>query len=425
MARHPFSSSPSYLRNIRGLRELHALTLAGFDESPEADAVRDSLEGPWYDLSEIERQRLKGLSADLYSISDPIEQPLPSNPQVQRKLRESYEANQLGKWDQALDLLRRWGRHVDPALLSFLRGTIWQAAGDNETAVLFFEHASRLDPQSYKTIYLWTLGCTDPDAARKLAQEILESEEENTPNDVATASGILFDAARNQPLLETRALFERLIPALERAWKRTTSVEPAFPTLDDESRERIALLLAGCRERLGDSRAAIRHLNEAMASDPGNPSLLVFRGIFRYGREAGAIDDFRQAIQLGNRDVWPDFYLAHDAFIAGRFDDCLAHCERALTFPAPDEVRASLHEWLAIARAERRFPPDLVRSAFEEAVRLAPDSDQIRKNLAAFEQSPDTSVGPRADWVKPRALTVQAFGRPVSLLSLLPFPSAA
>src|SRR6185312_16924142 len=122
MARHPFSTNPGYIQTIRGLHQIHALTLAGQDDSPEADAIRDRLDRPWYDLSEIEKQRIKGLSEDLYSISDPSQELLPSNPQVQRKLIEISEAKQIGKWDQALELLRRWSRYIDPALLAFLRG---------------------------------------------------------------------------------------------------------------------------------------------------------------------------------------------------------------------------------------------------------------------------------------------------------------
>ena len=71
MTRRPFPTSPAYLQSLRGLHRLHALSVAGQSQSPEADALRDSLEGPWYALSETEQQRLNGLSEDLYSLSDP------------------------------------------------------------------------------------------------------------------------------------------------------------------------------------------------------------------------------------------------------------------------------------------------------------------------------------------------------------------
>src|SRR5438128_1578419 len=137
MAKHPFSTNPSYMQSIRGLHRLHELFVAGKSEDPDADAVRDSLERPWNCLSEAEQNRITGLSEDLYSIGEPPGEVLPMNPLVQRKLVEAYEARQAGKWDRALELLRRWGRYLEPPLLSYLRGSIWDEAGDHATAVLF------------------------------------------------------------------------------------------------------------------------------------------------------------------------------------------------------------------------------------------------------------------------------------------------
>jgi tetratricopeptide (TPR) repeat protein len=146
MPGHPFSTTPAYVQSIRGLLRLHQLAEAGKDESPEADAIRDNLERPWHELSEIEKQRIAGLSEDLYSISEPVGQALEMEPQAQRKVREAIAARQAGSWDKALKLLRTWGKYLDPAVLSFLRATVWESAGDSETAAIFYEHAARLDP---------------------------------------------------------------------------------------------------------------------------------------------------------------------------------------------------------------------------------------------------------------------------------------
>ena len=70
------------------------------------------------------------------------------NPQAQGKLGEAYEARERGEWDRALELLRRWGKYVPAPLLSYLRATIWEAAGERPVAAIFFEHACRLDPQN-------------------------------------------------------------------------------------------------------------------------------------------------------------------------------------------------------------------------------------------------------------------------------------
>jgi hypothetical protein len=144
MSKRPFSTSPSYVQSIEGLLRLHELTLKGEDESPEADAIRDSLERPWRDLSEIERTRITGLSEDLYSISEARGERIPTNPEAERTLSEVSEARQSGDWDKALELLRRVGQYLDPAVLSSLRGSLWQEAGDAETASLFYQHARQL-----------------------------------------------------------------------------------------------------------------------------------------------------------------------------------------------------------------------------------------------------------------------------------------
>lgn len=88
MVRKPFSTRPAYVESIRGLLRLHALTQNGGDETPEADAIRDGLERPWYELSEPEKKRITGLSEDLYSITDPRSEPLPMSPEAQKKLSD-------------------------------------------------------------------------------------------------------------------------------------------------------------------------------------------------------------------------------------------------------------------------------------------------------------------------------------------------
>jgi hypothetical protein len=147
MSQKPFSRDPNYLFSIQGLHQLHALTAAGKDQTPEADELRDTLDHPWMCLSETETDRINGLSEDLYSLSDPPQPVLPMNSDAERELDEVPKAMESGEWDEALTLLRRSSRYVDPADLSRRRGTIWLQAGDRSTAALFFEHASRIEPE--------------------------------------------------------------------------------------------------------------------------------------------------------------------------------------------------------------------------------------------------------------------------------------
>ena len=425
MTRHPFSTSPSYLQILRGFHKLHSLTLAGQDDTPEADAIRDGMDHPWYDLSETEQKRMKGLSEDLYSISDPPQESLPANPQAERKLIEADEARRAGDWDQALELLRHWGRYTEPALLSFNRGLVWQAAGDDGTAIMFFEHAARLDPKHFENCYLVNLWNSNVTAGQKLAREIIAAEMPNSAEIVFIASSIQFMDTKRNLYPECQTELTRIISALERSISRAKSDDLAFPSLKNETIKNLLFLLACCHERLANSRMAIHYLDQALEINPNDSGILVARGGFRYGVDSGAVDDLKRANDLGSQVVWPSFYLAHHSLVVGQFEECLKMCERSLIFPEPDEVRAMLYEWLAISRSELKYPPDQVRSAFEEAIRLAPDADRIRENFEAFEAALANPIGPRPEWIKPRAATVQAFGRSDFRPPWPPLPFAA
>ena len=67
----PFATNSNYQAVIRALLQIHRLWVDGKGESPEADAIRDAMDGPWSRLSDSERERVRGLSEDLNSINDP------------------------------------------------------------------------------------------------------------------------------------------------------------------------------------------------------------------------------------------------------------------------------------------------------------------------------------------------------------------
>jgi hypothetical protein len=48
-------------------------------------------------------------------------------------------------------------------------------------------------------------------------------------------------------------------------------------------------------------------------------------------------------------------------------------------------LMSEVSEWLAIAQAGLGFPFEMVRAAFENAIRFDPSNDRARRNLAAFE----------------------------------------
>jgi tetratricopeptide (TPR) repeat protein len=412
MAKRPFSTSPHYEQSLRGLHRLHELSVAGQDDSPEAEAVRAGLERPWDLLSETEKKRITGLSEDLYSLNTPQDEPLPPNPQVQRKLNEAYEAQQVGEWDRALEILRRWQRYVDPALLSYIRGMVWFGAGDYRTSALFSRHASLLIPSesNFASLYLMALGKSDPVAALARAEEILAADGVHSPRVVDNAARLVFMPARGMEAASSHPISRRLIPILERTLGRAKEDQDPL-SMASLTCTSIEATLGLCYDTVGDYKSALSHFNSGLALEPDNEALLVARGILRYSVEPGAVEDFKEAIRGGSRTVWPYYFLAHHELVSNRFGECLRLCERALECEAPDEVKGDLFEWSAIARSEMRFPAESVRSMFEEAVRLAPNSDRIRRNFRAFEQAETKHEGRLHQWDKPREAVVREFGR--------------
>lgn len=197
MVTHSPFGSASFKRVAKGLVELHRLIKEGKDDSPDAESIRDALDVPLNALSRTEKERAQWLSEDLYSISEPpsVTTQKEMNSQTQQQLNEAFEARQSREWDRALALLRRWREFISPALLSYLRGSIWLEAGNSEVAAQFYGHASESDSANanYRAVYMHALAESNPNAAGKLASAVLSDDEKHAPVVVARAADIRFN----------------------------------------------------------------------------------------------------------------------------------------------------------------------------------------------------------------------------------------
>lgn len=167
--------SPTFLLVAKELVALHRLIRDGKDDSPEAEAVRDALDGPLNALNPTEKERAQWLSEDLYSGSEPPpEERKAMTAEAQQQFAEAFEAKGRGEWDRALILLRRWQTHIAPEVLSYARGAIWLDVGSRAAAAAFFEHALECDPDnvSYRTVYQRALDAGDPADAAPMLSEI-------------------------------------------------------------------------------------------------------------------------------------------------------------------------------------------------------------------------------------------------------------
>lgn len=408
MAMQPATVSPAYLVSRRGLIRLHALTTAGTDQSPEADIIRDGLDAPWNALSIGERERLSGLSEDLYSLTDPISPAAESNPQAHKKVLEAFEAKSAGEWDRALAMLRRWGKYLPAELLAYIRGSIWLESGDPQAAAPFLAHASQLSPDNagYHSLYLACLEKTDAPSALRQAIELLKTPEDQHPSVLVRAAGILFSSTRVLSATEAEPQMRVVVNVLTRVAERLNSGEEA----GESDSSMVTLLLGFAYEHLEDWQNAVRWFDIGLMRNPYQDALLVARGINLYGRSDRAVQDFERAVRMGSPVVWPYFFLAHHYISHGRYEDCRKICERGLEMPASPTVRAEFWEWLAIAQAESSFPHERVRAAFEQALLLDASNERIRRNATAFESA--LKSGPtRPQWDRLTAERVREFGR--------------
>jgi tetratricopeptide (TPR) repeat protein len=377
--------SPNYLTVVRGIHEMHRLIAEGQEDSPPAEAVRNATDRPWQVLTEVERMRASGLSEDLYSITEAPPPAQSMNSQAAAQLNDAVEARQRGDWDRALELLRRCRAFIAPALVSYLRGSIWSEAGDANTAVIFYEHASRLQPDSgnYLAIFLHTLDIVDPAAARKRGEEILREPGLFPPVAVVRAADVEFKAARALPEADATQLFRRLIPVLQGALARIEAGDEGG--VDRSSYAMAVGLLGFSHEFLGETQLAVDYYSRGLAVQPQNDGLLIARGILLYGLSPRAITDLELAVRQGSPMIWPYFFLAHHYLVNGDFQRCRVLSERALEMPGSAAVRSELAEWLAISESELAFPVEIVRASFENSLRLDPFNERARRNLAAFE----------------------------------------
>ena len=406
----PFSKSPSYQAELSALLRMHQLSLDGKEESEEADLVRESANDYWNDLSKPEKDRLTGLSKNLYEISDGPAQPRePMSPQTQGKLVGAVEARERGEWDKALELLREWGKYFPAALVSVLRGTIWRDAGEPKVAVVFFEHASHLEPENetYEGVLLETLETANPDTARTRAEAVLQASDTKSPDLVVYAAQVIFGQTSKLSDIDSQPVYKRLIPILERTLTRMEGKENV------EGPDLVGMvfsLLATICKNIGETRKAYGYYSRAIQFDPTNDALLIFRGLLMYGADPNATFDFEQAIRLDSPLVWPYFYMAHHYLGNNRFEECRVMCEQALHKQATPRVQSELYDFLGISLTGLGYPEQVIRRAFENAIRLGPSNERARRNMKWFEATLTTPTAQKG-WERSSDSSMRKIGQ--------------
>lgn len=142
-------SRPEYAALVESLLELHDLIRKGLCDSADADEVRDRMDHPWAKLTDEERRRIDGMSADLYTLG-------PESP-IQHARENRFISNELSAklaplimnraWDRVLDLLREAPSEISWDLAAQYRAEAYAKLGEESIAKRFLAEAWRLNPQ--------------------------------------------------------------------------------------------------------------------------------------------------------------------------------------------------------------------------------------------------------------------------------------
>ena len=245
------------------LMRLHELTKSGQQESKEADQIRDKMESPWAAMSDEERKRIRGLSADLYSIGENHA----ARGQAELELEQSIEAACREKrWGDLLEQVRHNAQRIPPAYVALFRGISWFNFGQPQVAIEFLREAKKLAPHDsqIEAWILFTLFRTEH-IGEAVAQAETLAQSSSSPFLLLLSARLLFMAA---PFL-SRATPEYLKLA-EQAAERGLSLSTDSDLQLREARSAVFFLMALRRLEAGRREEALDLCKFAVAANPDN-----------------------------------------------------------------------------------------------------------------------------------------------------------
>jgi tetratricopeptide (TPR) repeat protein len=384
LARRAAGSADAAIREF-GLERLANLVATAAADTPEAETLRAALGPIWQGATNHKRERMRGLAEDLCALAEAgpkVVQMSPSDAaDWQAEAQAIRDSVLLGRdLDKALTFLRRPHPPIQaaPDVLPWLQAKCWEQLGDDETALVFYREAARLDRRNAAAIITILEKLRRFEEAAEVGASVIRSSDAG-PEELYAATSPLLALTRGRPRAEANMLFEQVIKTLRRA--KDLTEEGACSAPPDELRRRISFALAACLRELGRADEARQTLDAAIAKAPQDPILLSFRGYLRAMTDpAGALSDFASAVRYGAASFWPFFFLSRHALQKGAWAEALASANRAMEFAAVPIALAEAYEVIAIAQSKLGLPAEEVVANFDRAVALAPSNDRIRNN---------------------------------------------
>jgi tetratricopeptide (TPR) repeat protein len=191
------------------------------------------MDDPWHRMTSPQQQRIRGLSADLYTLEpdSPIEHPDKVETPNEEILNELHERQKQGDFAAVLALLREHPQQFDRARAAFERGVAYIHLNDYEIALLFFDEALRLRPGEPSALacrlVALTNGGREAEAERDAQQ--IAADGAADPTSLVVAGQFLFHQATKRQDGERKRLYADGVNALQRGLKlfagKTSSAE--------------------------------------------------------------------------------------------------------------------------------------------------------------------------------------------------------
>jgi tetratricopeptide (TPR) repeat protein len=378
------SVRPPLLVYARLLRELDDLTNRGLGDSPEAEALVDRMDTPWYAMTADEQARMRGLAADLNALREGGPKRVNMAPDEsatwQRAIKEGYERGLAGDVDATLTILRRpIPSNLPRQIIPFLQARCWEKLGDLETALVFMREAERHDPSQAFSVMVLLEQLGQMDELATYARRVL-ADPASIPLEIYLAGVSLINPTRGVNDKEAAPLLREAANALRRAIAEHVALPPTeraqFPT-DAYAAPALGL----CLERLGDVRGAIAVYTDVLSRHPGDAELLMSRGLALYDQNrTAALADLNMAVRRGVRSILPFVILARQALLAGAYGEALRLAVAAVDQPGSNRPRAEAYMTIGIAQAELGQPREWVLQNFDQALALDPANQVIKEN---------------------------------------------
>jgi hypothetical protein len=158
----------------RLLLRMHELDPQGKNESPELDAICDQLEGPWSKMNGRERQRVKGLSQDLYALADGRRGVAMSVEERHAWGERAKVAFNSGDPDAMLMHLRQpFPQGVPLGLTQFFQARCWEGWENLDVALTFMREAVNTVPAAGMTLMNYLERLQRNEEAAQLADRIV------------------------------------------------------------------------------------------------------------------------------------------------------------------------------------------------------------------------------------------------------------